>query len=286
MDYIKLLRVKHYIKNLLVFFPLIFGGFLFNITIIMKVSMGFLAFCCMSSVIYIVNDIKDVEKDRQHEKKKYRPIASGKVSIKKAYIIAIILFIVSIIINILSFKENVVSIVILLTYFAINMVYSVFNGKRIPILDIVLLVSGFVLRLYYGAVISDIEVSEWLTLVIISGSSYLAFGKRRNELIKNQDTTREVLQFYSQNFLDKSMYSCMTLAIVFYSLWCMDKNQRGTSNFLITVPILMIILFKYSMDIECVSKIDGDPVDVIISDKVLIILVFILAVVLGFLIYF
>lgn len=147
-----------------------------------------------------------------------------------------------------------------------------------------LLVLGFVLRVYYGAIISGFEVSQWLYLVIVSGAFYMGFGKRRNELIKNHDSTREVLRYYSEAFLDKSMYSCMTLSIMFYSLWCLEQKQGAAKNYLITVPVLMIILFKYSLNVECLVE-DGDPVEVILSDRMLVLLVLLLACMLGYFLY-
>ncbi len=120
--------------------------------------------------------------------------------------------------------------------------------------------------------------------MIVSGAFYMGFGKRRNELIKNNDSTREVLRYYNEAFLDKSMYSCMTLAVMFYSLWCLEQKQGAIKNYLITVPILMIILFKYSLNIESLVE-DGDPVEVILSDRVLVLLVLLLGSILGYFLY-
>lgn len=285
MKYIKLLRVKHYVKNLLIFFPLIFGGEIFKGNKLIYSLIGFLIFSLMSSVVYIINDIQDVEKDRQHEIKKNRPIASGQVSVKQAVFIAGFIGCLCIVANCIIWKSNLYALGILLAYFVINIIYSVAGGKRIPLLDVALLVTGFVLRVQYGAVISSITVSGWLYLVIIAGAFFMGFGKRRNELMKNSDSTREVLKYYNQNFLDKSMYSCQTLAIVFYALWCLDRNSIGESNFLITVPLLMLVLFKYSLDIENITDSYGDPVEVILNDKILVILTLALALVLMILLY-
>lgn len=286
MEYLKLLRVKHYIKNLLIFLPIVFAGKLFEQEYWMGLIGGFIAFCLMSSVVYVVNDIKDVEKDRLHPVKKNRPVAAGSISKKAAIFIACILLIGSIVCHCLFNGHIIVSLIVLLGYLLINLIYSVFGGKKVPLLDVTLLSLGFVLRVYYGAVITDLPVSEWLYLVIVTGAFYLGFGKRRNELVKNSNTTRDVLKYYNATYLDKMMLGCMILSIVFYALWCMERNRITNANYLITVPIIMLILFKYSMDIECSDKSDGDPVNVILNDYVLILLVVVLALFLGIMIYF
>ena len=155
-NYLKLLRVKHYIKNLLVFFPLVFSK---NITStnILLVILGFIAFSFSSSAIYIINDIMDIEKDKNHPTKKNRPIASGIISIKKALIIAIILLFIIIGITIyLSFNNHYISLY-LIVYIIINIAYSL-GLKNKPLIDIAILASGFLIRVLYGGALINIEV--------------------------------------------------------------------------------------------------------------------------------
>lgn len=274
-EYLKLIRVKHYIKNFLIFLPIIFSLNFYNIEKDINVLVGFVAFCLTCSIVYIINDIQDVEKDRKHTEKCKRPIASGKVSIKEAYIIAIILFAIIVAISIIG-KMNYQSIGILLLYFVLNIFYSK-KLKNIPLLDVVVLVVCFVLRVIYGAAIIDVVVSHWLYLTIISFSFYLSLGKRRNEMAKievNQKNTREVLKYYTKDFLDKNMYMCLALTITFYSLWCVDTItiEKFNIDYLIwTIPILIIICMKYSLNIEGDSH--GDPVEVVLSDKILMALI-------------
>lgn len=136
--------------------------------------------------------------------------------------------------------------------------------KNIPIVDIVILASGFVIRIFYGGIITNITISKWLYLVITVGSLYMGLGKRRNEL-KKQTKTRDVLKYYNVNFLDKNMYVCVALSIVFYSLWTLEMPNPQISW---TIPIFIILLMCYSLDVEGDS--DGDPVEVILHDKILI----------------
>lgn len=266
MKYIRLMRVKQYIKNILIFAPIIFGLQITNIKLLKKSIVGFFIFSLVCSTIYIINDINDIEKDKLHEIKKSRPLASGAIKIKDAILLIIILFFSVIILNML-FINMKQSNIILLIYFILNILYSI-KLKYIPLLDIVIIVSGFVLRLLYGGVITGIPISNLMYLTVISISFYLALGKRRNEILKCGTETRTVLSKYTLQFLDKNMYMFLGLSIIFYSLWCLNMNQND--YYLYTVPIVMLICMKYSMDIE--SDSFGDPADVIIGDKVLLIL--------------
>lgn len=271
-NYLKLIRVKHYLKNFLVFLPLLFSGKFFEGNLFLKTIFSFIAFSFIASVVYIINDIRDVEKDKLHPIKKYRPIASGKVSKKEGIILAIFLFVIAMFIN-CCVATSPISFTILFIYLIMNIAYS-FGLKNVPIFDILILSIGFLLRVFYGAVISNLNVSNWLYLTILSISFYLGLGKRRNEIDKSKDS-RKVLEQYNRNFLDKNMYMCLALTIMFYSLWCVDpinsSRFSGMNYLLLTVPIVMIICMKYSLNIEGDSF--GDPVDVVFSDKIILTLI-------------
>ena len=276
-SYLKLMRIKHYLKNLLIFLPLIFSMSFNNIENNINTFIGFILFSFVCSIVYIINDLGDMEKDKKHPKKCKRPLASGEVSKKEAYVLLIVLATIVVIGNILI-NTNIYSIIILLIYLFLNILYSKIL-KNIPLIDVICLVIGFVLRVVYGASIINVEVSNWLYLTIISFSFYLALGKRRNELVAGTNT-RDVLKFYNKDFLDKNMYMFLTLMIVFYSMWCVDSSNiiKFGNNLIFTVPILMLIAMKYSLNIEGDS--DGDPVEVLLSDRILMLLalIFIIAV--------
>ncbi|MEA5093477.1 MAG: UbiA prenyltransferase family protein [Sedimentibacter saalensis] len=272
-NYIKLLRPKHYIKNFLIFVPAFFSKNLFSSENLLPLIFGFISFSMSASVIYIINDIRDVEKDKLHAIKCKRPIASGKITVKNAYKLASFVFFVAIFSNYVATLEfNFYSFIILLIYVLINFSYSL-GLKNIPVLDIVILASGYVLRVLYGAAISQVIVSNWLYLTVISFSLYLGLGKRRNEF--NKDAliqTRKVLEFYNYEYLDKNMYLCLTLGLTFYSLWTINATTTSNSMLIWTVPIVLIICLKYNLNIEEYSS-DGDPVNVLLSDKVLMFLI-------------
>lgn len=280
---LKLMRIKHYLKNGLIFLPLIFNSQLFEIKPLLMTFYGFISFCLISSAVYVINDIKDVEKDRMHKIKKNRPIASGAISIKEAILLFIVLTISSLCINIFIIKEFS-SILLISLYLILNIMYSL-GLKNIPIIDVVILVSGFVIRVIYGSSITSIEISKWLYLTVMSGSFFMGFGKRRNEIIKQGNDSRAVLKYYTKDYLDKFMYACLVLTLMFYSLWSVDTSTTAKfgENMIYTIPLVMIIFMKYCLDIEGNSY--GDPVDVITSDKILMCMVGILAISMYILIY-
>ncbi len=284
---LRLMRPKHYLKNGLVFVSLIFSKNLFNFSMLTEVLAGFVIFSLLSSVVYIVNDIQDVEADRKHEVKRNRPIASGKVTIPTAIVLASILFAAAIGLNFVVCGVLSWATVIMTIYFIINLGYSL-GLKNVPFLDVFLLVMGFLLRVLYGATIINDTVSSWVLLSVVSISFYLALGKRRNEILKSGEsgTTRKVLKYYSFNFLDKFMYLCLAISIVFFALWSADSEviaRYGTDKLVWTVPLLIIIMMKYSSDIEADSH--GDPVDVVVKDKVLMLLAALFAIVIVSMIY-
>ena len=267
-EYVKLMRPHHYIKNILIFLPIIFSKNLRNTALLKNAIIGTIAFCLMASCVYIINDIKDVELDRKHEKKKNRPIASGRVSIKGAVVLGVILIALSIALNI-CIGLNPVMYIIFYSYLIINIMYSI-KLKHIPILDVVILAAGFLLRVVYGAIIIGVELSNWMYLTILVFSFYMGLGKRRNEYKKMGSNGRNVLKYYNESYLNNNMYMFMVLGIVFYSLWCIDVNNqlKKAFNAIWTVPLVIVICMKYSLDIEGESY--GDPIDVLLGDKVLI----------------
>ncbi len=273
---IKLMRPKHWLKNGLVFIALVFAGRLFEVDSLVRSVLGFIAFSLISSAVYVLNDIRDVEADRKHEVKRNRPIASGAVSIPAAYGLMMVLTAVALGISFLACRAVWEGFGLILAYFLVNLGYSL-GLKHVPFVDIVLLVSGFALRVFYGAAVIDVYVSYWVTLTVFALSFYMSLGKRRNEILKSEDpaATRRVLKYYSVAFLDKFMYLCLAIAIVFYALWSADGEviaRFGTDKLIWTVPMVILLMMKYSADIESDSY--GDPVDVITHDKLLVLMAF------------
>lgn len=280
--YFRLMRIPHYIKNLLVFFPLIFSKKMFESDLLFKAIIAFISFSFASSFVYIINDVKDAKKDRLHSTKCKRPIAAGEAKIPFALFLAAILLFATVIINTLVLKVSFPSMLCLFIYMAINILYSL-RLKQIPILDVAILAFGFFLRLLYGARITGIEISNWFYLTTILGSLYLGFGKRRNEIKTEGNDKREVLKQYSYDFLDKNMYMCLCLAIVFYSLWTIDTLNKYSSILIWSIPLLILICMKYSFNIE--KGGDGDPTEVVLGDKILLGMVFLYGVLMFIVLY-
>ena len=271
-SYIKLMRPKHYIKNFLILLPLIFSKSFFYTDKLIIAIWGMGIFCLISSIVYIINDIKDVEKDRNHPIKKNRPIANGDIKIKEAVGCACTIFIITILTIFGCYNKYKIPLltvaVYLILYFMLNVAYSL-GLKNKPIVDIIILVSGFLIRILFGGAIIQVEISNWLYLTIISGAFYMSFGKRHNELLKHdKSNTRNVLKFYTKDFLDKNMNMFLGLTICFYALWAMNNEKEAM---IWTVPLVMITILKYSYDIE-ENESEGDPVNVILNDKWLILL--------------
>lgn len=278
---LRLLRPRHYIKNFLVLAPLVFGKQLFSLGNVKPLVVAIITFSLTASAIYIINDIRDVKKDRQHPTKKFRPIASNKVSVKQATILVIFLAILIITIGYAG-RISMIAWMLLGAYAAINIAYS-YGLKNVPILDVALLASGFVIRVLYGASIFHIRVSHWLYMTVLAGAFYVSFGKRRNEIIINGTKSRRVNELYSLQFLDKNMYVCMALTLVFYALWATDPARADVLMYA-TIPSVILLLMTYSLKIE-ENNSSGDPVDVIAKSNALQVLVPFVAVLMVFAVY-
>lgn len=283
--YLKLMRIHHYVKNLLVFAALVCSGRLFNFEKLAAGITAFAAFCLVSSVVYIINDICDREKDRKHPTKCKRPIAAGTVSVRNAWILTAALLSGAVVCN--GFSFHISSTLLLVLYLILNLGYS-FGMKNIPIVDVTILVTGFLIRIMYGAIVTGISISNWLYLTVIALAFYFALGKRRNELRQTGDgETRPVLKAYPLRFLDMNMSMCLTLANVFYALWSIDEQTTSfyqNDHLIFTVPIVLLITMKYSLDIEGDS--DGDPVEVLLHDKLLLALVVLYLAIMLIILYF
>jgi decaprenyl-phosphate phosphoribosyltransferase len=267
-DCIKLMRPKHYLKNGLIFLPLVFSGALFDSTSFVHVLIAAVMFSLASSIVYIINDIKDAEKDKLHVKKRHRPIASGKVPISVAVCLIVVLMAIVVTVGLLI-GINLAGWLLIASYVSINIGYS-FGLKHIPIMDVAILAAGFVIRVFYGASIVGIDVSSWLYLTVIAGAFYMALGKRRNEILVTGTESRKVNQLYSVNFLDKNMYVALSLLLVFYSLWTID-SPTGNESLFWTVPLVMLLFMLYSHNLEKEGSL-GDPVEVLLGDKILLLL--------------
>lgn len=281
----KLLRIKHYIKNLLILLPAFLTGGFSDAGILVKNMAGVAVFSAMSSVVYIVNDIWDVEADRRHPTKCRRPIAAGEISIMGGYLLVVVLLAVSLCIGLAfgSFREM---LLLPLLYLIVNIMYS-FGLKNYPLVDVFILMLGYLIRLIYGGILTDCGVSSWMFLTMMSVAFFMGFGKRRGELHKYGNGSRKNLKRYTESFLKQGMVISCTLAVVFYAMTCADTDsvvaQAGV-DLLWSVPGAVLILFRYLM-LVLDDENDGDPVSVILSDRFLLCLGGGFALIFGYLLY-
>ena len=255
---IKLVRPKQWVKNSFVFAPLIFAGEFLHPDAIFSTLLTACLFCISASAVYIVNDLKDIEKDRIHpEKSKKRPLASGQVSPKSAIILLGLLYII-----LMSFWLIIPNVIyVILIYLALNWAYT-FKLKNEPVIEIFIVAFGFVLRVYAGAVALAVPVSHWMFITTLSISLYLASIKRRQELLQSGARSRGVLAHYSVALIDRFAEMSAVTAIVFYSLYVMAIQPK----LVITIPLVIFGLFRYWYIVETL-KGGESPTDVIIQDK-------------------
>lgn len=255
---IKLVRPKQWVKNSFVFAPLIFAGEFLHPDSVYSTLLAAFLFCIAASAVYIVNDLKDIEKDRIHpEKSKKRPLASGQVSPQSAIILLILLYIV--LISFWTVVPNVIYVIFI--YLALNWAYT-FKLKHEPVIEIFIVAFGFVLRVYAGAMALTVPVSHWMFITTLSISLYLASIKRRQELSQSGSQSRGVLAYYSVTLIDRFAEMSAVTAVVFYSLYAMEVQPK----LVVTVPLVIFGLFRYWYIVETL-KGGESPTDVIVQDK-------------------
>lgn len=228
---LKLLRPKQWVKNFAVFASVIFTGQLFNFIPLYKSVIAFIIFCLLSSSIYVINDIFDIENDKLHPFKKLRPLANGKLTIKTAYFIFLILFLSSLT---LSFLLGEGFFLLAIIYLTLQFLYSI-KLKHIEIIDIITLASGYILRVYSGEIATGYHISVWLVLTTVSLSLFLAVGKRRAEITllssvanKNIGSIRKTLSGYSEKLLDIYVTIFVSAAFIFYSLFTFLNSSNNS----------------------------------------------------------
>jgi decaprenyl-phosphate phosphoribosyltransferase len=266
--YLKLLRPKDWAKNLFLFIPIFFSGELFDWSIYPRLFLGFAAFCCVASSIYIINDYKDIEDDRKHPVKSSRPLASGAVSKPVSLVICISLILVGFI---LSYFIREKFLFVLSIYFVLNLAYS-FGLKSVPILDIVILAIGFVLRIKGGAVIAYIGVSEWLNIMVFLLALFMAIGKRRDDvLLKLSSGTemRKAIKGYNLEFLNVVLALVCAVIIVAYFMYTMSPEvlkRLGTYRLYYTCLFVLAGIMRY-LQIIFVQAASGSPTKILYKDR-------------------
>lgn len=264
---IKTMRPRQWTKNGFVFFALVFDRQLFQLEAFLRTLGGFALFCLVSSVVYIINDITDIESDRQHPKKKLRPLPSGKLPVNVAWAAAAAIVAVSLT---LAYLLSPSFCAVLTGYFVMNLAYSRWL-KHVPIVDVFIIAAGFVLRVEAGVTLITVErFSPWLYLVTTLGALYLGFGKRRAEmtlLTKGAGSHRKVLEGYSIPLLDQYLTIVATSTIVFYSFYTFTaENMPKNHSMMLTIPFIIYIIFRYQQLVHTTDQ-TGAPDEVLLTDR-------------------
>lgn len=266
--YLKFIRPKQWIKNLFVFAPLIFAKELFMLDPVLAAIEAFAAFCLVASAVYIVNDIADVEADRSHPRKKFRPLAARTVSVTEAWVLAGALLVVT---GFIVQGMDLRFVTIIVVYFLMNLAYS-FQLKNVVLLDVFIIAAGFMMRVIGGAVAIQVQTSTWLVLCTMFISLFLGFAKRRTELVQVADTAtfteRRVLQRYRVGFLDQMLTIAAAGTIISYALYTVAPRTLevfGTDKLIYTTVFVIYGVFRYLFLIHTTTATDK-PADVVTSD--------------------
>lgn len=268
MKYIKLLRPKHWVKNAFLFIPLFFAGEIFNTQKLFHLLVAFVAFSLIASSIYIINDYKDIEADKQHPVKCKRPLASGAISKTTALLLfALCILVGAIVASCVSGKFMFV----LGIYFLLNLLYC-FGLKNISILDIMILSTGFVLRVKSGGVTADVAMSEWLTIMIFLLALFMAIAKRRDDILIKQDSGKEMRKAasgYNMDFLNVMLALVSAVMIVCYLMYTISpETQARFHTYRLYYTTLFVIggLLRY-LQITYVENNTGSPTKILYKDR-------------------
>lgn len=264
---IRLLRPEQWIKNMFMFIPAFFAGVLFNYHVLIQLSLGFFAFCAAASGIYIINDYRDIEADRNHPEKCYRPLASGDVSPVQGIIAMAILFVIGLSV---SLWINALFFSVLLVYISLNLGYS-FGLKHISILDILIVASGFLLRTMAGGVVADVRVSQWLVIMIFLLALFLALAKRRDDLIIGKQSgklMRRSVQHYNLDFINACLTMLSGIIIVSYLMYTISEEvtNRLGGHLYFTCIFVIAGIMRY-LQITLVENNSGSPTKLLYSDS-------------------
>ena len=265
---IKTMRPRQWTKNGFIFFALIFDKQLFIPESFLRTVAGFFLFCLISSAVYLLNDIADVEADRNHPQKKTRPIASGRLPVNVARIAALLLILLSIP---LGYWLSPLFAIVLTAYLLINLLYSRWL-KHVSILDVLIVSSGFVLRVAAGVIlIYPVErFSPWLYMLTVLFSLYIGFGKRRSEmdlLAQGASAHRKVFDGYTIPLLDQFITIVSGMTIVAYSLYTFSApNLPENHSMMLTIPFVVYGIFRYLQLIQ-MGHAAGAPDEVALKDR-------------------
>lgn len=260
------MRPRQWTKNLFIFAALLFDLKLFDLTYAVRTVLAFVLFCILSGCVYLINDLTDIEKDRQHPVKRNRPLASGKL--KRSWAVAAAVVVPPITLSLCFLLQPLFGL-IALAYFVIQLLYSL-GLKNVVILDVLIIAAGFVLRVAAGAAVAEAQrFSPWIYVCITLLALFLALGKRRNELTlldANALEHRKVLQEYSPELLDEMIALVTSSTVIAYSLYTFSaENLPANKAMMLTIPFVLYSIFRYLYLIH-EKNLGGSPEEILIRD--------------------
>jgi 4-hydroxybenzoate polyprenyltransferase len=281
------LRPHQWTKNLLVVpAALVFSKHLFEIDPVLRVGLALVVFCVLSGAVYLVNDLADLERDRLHPRKRFRPLASGVLPVPVARAAAVVLFVAGLGAALLLGPDFFAAS---LAYVLLNLAYS-FSLKNVVILDVIAVSLGFVLRAVAGALAIDVHFSSWLLVITILLALFLSLAKRRHEMILLETSAvehRRILAEYSPYLLDQMIAvvtaSCLT-AYAFYTLAPETVTKYQTERLALTIPFVLYGIFRYLYLVHR-REGGGSPTDVLLTDRPLLVAVALWAVAVVVIVY-
>lgn len=262
------MRPRQWIKNVLVVTAPLAAGRLFERSVLLHAALAFVAFCLVSATVYLVNDVRDVEEDRLHPRKRLRPVAAGELRPRAALVLAVVTGAAGFA---LGFWAATGLGVTLTVYLAVQIVYSVYL-KHLPVVDLAIVASGFLLRAIAGGVAAHIPLSQWFLLVASFGSLFMVAGKRYSEMkgLGAEAGTRRSLERYSESYLRFTWMLAAVMVLISYSLWAFENTTPplfGVPWTAVSIAPFTLGLLQYALEVDAGNA--GEPEDVVLHDHVL-----------------
>ena len=268
---IRLIRPHQWIKNLVVLLPVFFGGALLQPEAVYAALVTVLSFSFAASSIYCLNDIVDVEDDRRHPVKCHRPMASGAITVVQGYLLMALMFALSMVSTLLLSSHQTETASVILFYWLLNIAYCL-RLKRYAIIDVCIVAFGFVLRILAGGYATDIRLSRWIVLMTFLLMLFLSFAKRRDDVVRMNETghaPRQNTIRYNLTFINQSITITASVTLVCYIMYTVSPEtiQNFHTNYLYLTSVFVLVGLLRYIQISVVDKKSGDPTKVMLHDR-------------------
>ncbi len=268
---IRLIRPHQWVKNLVVLLPVFFGGALLHIESVYAGLVTALCFSFAASSIYCLNDIVDVEDDRQHPVKCHRPMASGAISIPQGYTLMFLMFVLSMLSTFLLCQSQLETASVILFYWLLNIAYCL-KLKQYAIIDVCVVSFGFVLRILAGGYATSIHLSKWIVLMTFLLMLFLSFAKRRDDVVRMNETghaPRQNTIRYNLTFINQAITITSSVTLVCYIMYTVSPEtiQNFHTDYLYLTSVFVLVGLLRYIQIAVVDKRSGDPTKVMLHDR-------------------